>query len=69
MVRAPLAGKCPRTEVGNSFWRAAGRAEDNVLSPAHLSGPIRAVSPSSQEHGQGSPNRVVANVGGAPVFS
>lgn len=73
VVTAPHAGKRLRTEVGNTSRRVADLAGDDVLSPAPMSGPNQASSPSSPEQGQGSPSRAglstSACVDGPPVPS
>lgn len=64
VVRASLVGKHARSKVGTTSWRASG-AEDDVLSPAPLFGPVRAISPSPPEQGQDPPTQAAAidNVG------
>lgn len=51
VVRAPLAGKRPRTEVGNTSRRGddATTLLTSVLSLASVSGPVWALSPFSPE--------------------
>lgn len=60
VVRAPLTGKHARDEVGGTSRRAIAGIEDDVLSPAPLSGHVRAASPSLPEQGQDPPSQAVA---------
>lgn len=64
-----MTGKRARIKVGNMSRRIIDQAHDVQLSPAPVSGPVRAATPSLPEQGFGSPSQVLAKVAGATSFS